>query len=366
MRKKLLSLVLALTMMLSMGTVAMADEPDYVTTVDLAKLYKLVNTTGVKNPAEDFVFEITKHSVSDSLYTIDDMPMFEDGDTSTTDVIDYKISYSKGETTTIDGDRNTVTLTLPKYEHVGIFTYKIVEKEGTTAGVTYDSNPLYLKVTVVEDDGKKKVVALRYENAETGTKETDITNTYSAGTLEISKTVTGNLGEKDRYFDVTVTLNAPTGKNVNSVITINNSELSYNNNPTSIVVGTSTIFKLKDGETLKLGNIPYDVTYSVIEADYTKNPDNYDKAVYTGSDYSEDRDYTDIKLTGEDTSIKGTNTAPSNFVMDSETETVGIQNHKNQTVDTGINLDSMPYILILAAVAVGGVAIISKKRREEF
>ena len=40
-----------------------------------------------------------------------------------------------------------------------------------------------------------------------------------------------------------------------------------------------------------------------------------------------------------------------------------VENNKNDTLDTGIVLDSLPYILILAVVVVGGVLLFLRKRR---
>ena len=40
-----------------------------------------------------------------------------------------------------------------------------------------------------------------------------------------------------------------------------------------------------------------------------------------------------------------------------------VENHREGTIDTGVALDSLPYILILAVVAAGVVAFIRKRRR---
>ena len=81
-------------------------------------------------------------------------------------------------------------------------------------------------------------------------------------------------------------------------------------------------------------NIPYGVTYTVEEADYTS--DGY-KTTYALGD--------------------------NNKKIDSASDSVDITNNKNNDkIDTGINLDSMPYIMILALVAVCAVVMFARKR----
>ena len=46
----------------------------------------------------------------------------------------------------------------------------------------------------------------------------------------------------------------------------------------------------------------------------------------------------------------------------SNSDTVEITNNKGTTVDTGINLDSLPYVIIIAVVALALIAVVSKKR----
>lgn len=361
--KKIFTFILSLVMVLSMSTVAFADTPIYEDTegIPLGKIYKLANDdtnnpNPAESPAETFKINIASVSVTDSLYTDEDMPGFDPNG--------YTFTFNKGEATYV-GDKNTVDLkgendttvieidgetaiALPEYNHVGIFTYEITEEAGETAGVTYDDRTLYLKVTVVRDnDGELKRQAIVYFETEDGRdKEDSITNTYSAGKLEISKTVTGNMGETDRYFKVTVTLTAPTETNedggtvtkpVNSVISISGG--SSTDNPTSITVGTPTTFYLKHNETITLGNIPYGVTYTVVE-DTIYNTDKatygYDPAAYTWSD--------------------------NDKKVDSALDTVTITNNKQKGLETGILVDNLPYIIILAGVVVGMGVFFIKKR----
>ena len=62
---------------------------------------------------------------------------------------------------TISSTEGFTKLTLPTYTKVGVYIYKITEIPGTSAGVDYDDDPVYLKVYVFNDDeGLKRVPIL--------------------------------------------------------------------------------------------------------------------------------------------------------------------------------------------------------------
>ncbi|MCF0147615.1 MAG: hypothetical protein HUJ77_04370 [Clostridium sp.] len=331
--KKLFSFILSLIMALGVSTVTFADDTPQVYTdepsIPIAKIYELVND-GV-SPAETFDFTITKVGVTDSQYTKDTMPMITPNN--------YSITFGKGDANsesttenevTFVGCKKTATINLPTYNHVGIFTYEIKETPKNTAGVTYDGNSLFLKVTVIEQNGEKvRVTALHYKT-ENGSKTEGITNKYSAGSLAISKEVTGNMGETDRYFKVNVKLTAPEGKDVKSTITATGGKYTE---AKVLSIGDNEL-EIKHDDTITINNIPYGVTYTVTESDYTG--DGYDAAEYT---YSDD-----------------------DKTVDTAEDTVTITNNKGKEVDTGVIVDNLPYIVILGVVAVGMGVLFVKRR----
>ena len=71
----------------------------------------------------------------------------------------------------------------------------------------------------------------------------------------------------------------------------------------------------------------------------------------TEADYSSE-DYTQKIVFSDDANKK----------IDSASDTVNITNTKGTTVDTGVVLDSLPYILLIAVAVVGVVAFTAKKR----
>ena len=344
MKRRLLAILLSAIMVMSFGVITMAAEGDTaadttytdVSSITITKIYKAVNE-GV-SPAETFAFtELTCTSVTDAAegVTTANAPVPTIG----------SIAYADGDATA-DGTgkgTKTATIALPEYTSVGVYTYTFSEVVPTTktAGVTYSEGTFTLVVTVLQQDDKVRVAAVHCEaNPKTGTygespKTDKFENTYESGTLAVSKTVTGNLGDQSKYFDVTVTFAAASGEAINSTITYTGGKYSeavaVNNN-------TATI-QLKHGDTVTFANVPEGVTWTVEEADYTTEANGkYDAAQYSASTGT-------ITAGGAATSV--------------------ITNNKDVQVDTGIALDSIPYILIIALVAIGAVTVFVRRRRAE-
>lgn len=342
MTKKFFAILMALVLTLSLSAVAFASgdvedqpttSPTYndMSTVTLTKTYNLTNE-GTKSPKETFTFSaLTCTGVANAGVgvTAANAPVPTIG----------SVSYAAGEAGS-DTKTKAITINLPPYTAVGVYTYTFTENEGGTAGVTYRSEPITLVVTVIEQNGKVRVAAVHTEDASSSTKTDTFTNTYSAGSLSVTKNVTGNMGDKDKYFTIHVTFKAPEGKSVNEDITYKDGGLTvYIENakrkPEAWQGGEHTSnIRLKDGETVTFNNIPYGVTYTVVEEDYTADG-------YTVS--------YDNNQTG---TINSASTATT------------VTNNKGGTVDTGITMDSMPYIVLLALAVVGLAAVTMKKRYE--
>ena len=331
--KKILSLALALVLVLSMSTVAFAAEGEEITytdmsTVTLTKEYKLTNA-GTTSPAETFNFStLTCTNVTDAA----DGVYASNAPVPTIASVSYSVGEAGGENA-----KKTIIITLPDYTSVGIYTYTFTEIDGGTAGVTYRSDAITLVVTVIEQDGKVRVAAVHTEgNGEV--KSGEFNNEYSAGSLSVKKTVTGIMGDQQKEFTVKVTFTAPEGDIVRESITyVDGTETK------TIAAGEGwTGFKeveiaLKHDETVTFTNIPYGVTYAVVENDYTAEVDGgYDEASYNFDD--------------------------NNKKIDSASENVTITNNKDGDIDTGISMDSMPYILLLAVACMGLFVFFSKKR----
>lgn len=343
--KKLTAGALALSMMFAMA-VPMAfatdekvwtKEDDYKT-VDIKKVYTAVNA-GTTNPAETFYLKQIGSSVTSGDATT--APPLENltGDGETEYIA--KVSYTEGEAT----KEKPFTIQLPEYTKVGVYEYTLEEVAGDTAGVTYRTDTLKLVVTVINvEGGKIRVAGVHTES--TGKEKSDKfdDNKYSAGSLNVKKVVEGNLGDKNKKFDFTVVFTNNTGKEIKSTITAKVAGVAVDDFNVSWKANKQYTYKfsLANDETATFENLPYGVTYTVTEADYTGNNGGY---LDPTPAYSED---------------SGTHNT-----IDTASETLTITNTKTGDVDTGVILDNAPYMLMLAVVAGGAMTLVIKKRREE-
>lgn len=320
--KKLLSLALVLIMVLTLSVAVAAAAHTDMETITISVTYNATNE-GTTSPAEEFVFAIANTSVTDAAsgVTKENMP------TPTAD----SVTYAAGEAGNAGTMTKNVTITLPEYTSVGIYTYTITPTLGTNAGVTYWAKPIKLVVTVIEQNGKTRVAAVHTED-EQEQKSDDITYTYSAGSLAVTKNVTGNLGDRSKEFNVTVTFTAPEAGVVNSTISYIVDGETKTIAPAAWKENTASVqIALHHEETVTFTNIPYGVTYHVAE-------DSYEAEDYETSYNKQD----------------GT--------IEAASDAVTITNNKENQVDTGIVLDSLPYILLIAVALVGVVAFTAKKR----
>lgn len=327
--KKFVAILLTLMLVLGIGA-AVAEGAEAPTTyedmktITITKNYELTNE-GTVSPAETFNFTIAANSVTDAAedVTVANMPMPTIG----------SVTYVDGEAGSATKSK-TVEIRLPDYTSVGIYTYIIKETAGTTAGVTYYGKDILLKVTVIEQGGKIRVAAVHTEEGHSGTgdnKKDTFANTYEAGTLNVTKTVAGNLGDQSKMFDFTVTFTKPTGKEVKSAI---NAKVAGTGATDFNVAwddkGTYTYtFQLKHGQTVSFENLPYGVTYTVTEA----AADGYT-----------------------------TTKAGDSGTISAAEQTAAFTNTKTGEIDTGVTTENLPYVLLIGFVVLAGAALLLKRK----
>lgn len=317
--KKLLSAAMALVMGLSIGTPVLAvdavggNEYSYSddTEIKIDKEIKLTNE-GTVNPAETFNFTVGTGTVTGTGVSGVTAPKIND----------FSIEFGQSETASF------TNLELPKFNHVGVYTYEISETAGNTAGMRYNAEAYKLQVTVLNDGegGFKRVVTLvDGKDVKTDT----ILNTFKAGELVVKKEITGNFSQSDDTFKVTVTLTPDEGKNLKEgPITVTDAA-GQTGNVVKNDDGTVTVtFTVTHNSTVTIANVPYDVSYKVTE----------EAGYYTAT------------ITGD------------NGEINKAKQEVEIVNNLDQEVATGVNLDNLPYILVLALVGVGLISFTVRKR----
>ena len=159
---------------------------------------------------------------------------------------------------------------------------------------------------------------------QTGSNKVTITNTYEPKTvtLTVTKNVSGNFGDKDKQFEINVA-----DENGAIANTDNNNMYSHNSTRT---------YKIPYGK---------EVTITEVAAE------GYTMTAKLGDAYLNVDRNTTVTLPADQT---------KNNVS------VVITNTKNITPDTGINLDSLPYIIVLAVVVAGAVIVVVRKHRRSY
>lgn len=257
---------------------------------------------------------------------------------------------------TVTVDFNDVDFNAP-----GIYRYIITEKnDANQQGISYDDpNTRTLDVFVEYDDaeqGKLKVSNyVLYPDTKTdttdvdnGTKDDGFTNTYTTYDLTLAKTVTGNQGDRDKYFEFTVNI---TGAVEGTVYTVDLPDAdNYDGNSDTLIVTDGSVtatYYLKHGQSIVIQGLTEDTKYTITETSYSTDGYTTSNTVKVGDNEVVTSDTPNT--TGEKTMRAGDNV-------------VTFTNDKQGTVPTGILLETAPY-LILGAVVVAGLVVLFATRR---
>ena len=158
----------------------------------------------------------------------------------------------------------------------------------------------------------------------------------ASANLTVTKTVTGKLGDTNKAFTFTITKADGTAAN----ITNTNIEISEADRAKVEWKGNGQ-FTLKDGASITFKNLPSG-EYKVIEDSYT----HYETSYVVDSKTPE-------------------NGQEARVTIGTDAKTLAFTNHCTLFPDTGVLLDTLPYIVILAVVAGGVALLMLRKRRKE-
>lgn len=345
--KKFFAGVLAAAMMLTVGaTAVLAETPADATaddSVTITKTYKLENDNTASGE-DTFTFTITGLKVENSAVKI--VPQITDSTKTVT------LAASKdGATQNFTVKYGDLNITRP-----GVYYYTITES-GSYAGVT-GTNSLILKVTAGYE-GNSKILSYwsAVRETENSSKSAGFTNTYKAGSLSVTKNVTGSLGDHESDFYFLVSLSSD--KNVTSTVSYaggrnesGNFTFTKNGEGENATWTASKVLKLQDGETFTISNLPYGVSYNVKELSDGTNEN------------STVNDNAKLTVDGTEYTVSYDNAATGALNAASAATTI-TNSAGTATIDTGVILDNAPYIALLAIVAIGGVALMLNKRRRD-
>lgn len=346
--KKLFAGVVAAAMIATMSFPAFAARPtpnvgsDGLVTI--TKKYTVTGSEEKKAPAETFTFTVTPGAkVNGAEKTV------EKSEATTIPTMAANSNEKTVAFTALTEDGTgtfTVDVANLNIKKPGMYYYTVTETPSYTAGVDYAAKSMIMVITAgYADDGEDSSLsywAALHDSTNYNDKNSKFENTYTAGSLKVTKKVTGSLGDKDKKFNVDVTFTAPAGKTVKSTITyVNNGAESiapdaWKLNTTTNQYEAKVTVELAHKGSVQFNNIPKDVTYIVEEQDYSREE-------YTAT-YEGDK---------------------SGTIANDVKSTTITNNKGDDNIDTGVILDNAPYILMLAVVAAGAMTLVIKKRREE-
>ena len=244
-------------------------------------------------------------------------------------------------TPTVSGSVMTVPFVFSdEYSVIGEYRYSIRQIAGKLMGVTYDDDPFVFCVLVgYSDDGSIGVVASGAGSDGTGGgKKIGFENIYRTGTLNVTNTVEGNIGDRDKDFAITVTFSIPEESSIESPITYS---VPGVDSPQTIAVDawqtsgsnktTSVTIHLKSSQSATFSNVPAGVSYTVSPT----QAEGYKQTVSPGP---------------------GTITAGSGA-------SAGVTNEMNGSLNAGIVYRTTGTMIVFAAAVIGLLALLRGKRR---
>lgn len=236
------------------------------------------------------------------------------------------------------------------------YNNKIYEKEKTIKGVKYVFDGWYTdssfdpasKVKIPDSSSGVRSWSVSTEILSQTGNQLNYYGRYVpvSADLTISKTVTGMLGDQHRAFTFQIfdKNNKPVALSADNIVTSTEGLTEDDKNNVGLVNnGTGGKFTLVSGASITLKNLPSG-EYKVIE----DNVAGYD---------------TSWKL-GESGELHE-KSAEATVNVQGTAQTLAFTNHATLKPDTGVLLDTLPYIVILAVVAGGVALLMLRKRRKE-
>lgn len=336
-----------LTMSLCAGTAVMAEKAPAPTVGQAGITKNLHIAEGITVPDTTFTFNITQSS----------------GDKTTvakTTTADFRAdAVTDGH---VSKAATTELADATKYPHAGVYTFTVNEVKGNVVGMTYDTKSYIVNVYVVNDGDGLKVDSITANDRTAKVTDMSFDNTYvKDSSLTIEKKVTGTQADRTKHFNFTINMTkASTDTRASYTGTIvrgdkckethQNVVLTFDNN------GKATAnVELCDGDTITFGNIAAGTRYTVTEAGaadgYTPSVavvENGATAVQTNAASDAEGIKAENKLIGEN----------ANSVV--------FTNAYADAPVTGVIINNLPYVVLVAAAVCALAALVLINRRRQY
>ena len=190
------------------------------------------------------------------------------------------------------------------------------------------------------------------QEAGTGTDPTNPDPTYNQfGSLNVSKKIVNANGTTETSKDTfvfTATFAFPTGTDANTLGGIKDA----NGERVTLAEGGTYTFRLKANENMKFTGVPVGTTITVKES-ATKNYKGSAEITINGTQF------TPVSATKYNAEL----TAVNNEKLGQKQNTVDVTNTYNDVPVTGIIMNTLPYVLMIALCGVALIAFVGFKRR---
>ncbi len=365
--KKMLAIVVAgaMTMGLAMSTSVFATGGDTATKTTEAYISKTFNTEVGKN--ETFSFKATPVPGNTEKVTIPDIN-FTESETGTTtkrakvsfpewtDAGKYEYTVTETGATPAITDTKHQTMIMSKAEYTmdvyvsnsgsgfeisNIIVNKKKDDKGTAATGKVDISNT--------DKNGFKFTNTYVQEAGTGIDPTNPDPTYAKdGSLNVTKAIEANGGTVDtsKMFDFTATFNFPTGTDANTLGGVKDAD----GNTIAINEAGTYTFKLKANKNMKFTGVPVGTKISVVES-ATPNYKGSAESVFNGVPQ------TKVEASKYDEAITVKNT------LGQKQNKVDVTNTYNYVPTTGIIMNTLPYVLMIALCGAALMAFVAFKRR---
>ena len=366
--KRMLAIVVAgaMTMGLAMPTSVFAAGGDTATKTTEAYISKTFNTEVGKN--EKFSFKAEQVGGNTEKVTIPDIN-FTESETGTTtkrakvsfptswkDAGKYEYTVTETGATPAITDEAHQKMIMSQaeytmdvyvsnvgngYEISNIIVNKTKDDKGTAATGKVD----------ISDTNKNgfNFTNTYVQEAGTGTDPINPDPTYDKdGSLNVTKTIVANGGtlDADKEFDFTATFNFPTGTDANTLGGVKNAE----GNKITINEDGTYAFKLKANKNMKFTGVPVGTKISVVES-ATPNYKGSAESVFNGVSQ------TKVEASKYDEAITVEN------ILGQKQNKVDVTNTYNYVPTTGIIMNTLPYVLMIALCGAALMAFVAFKRR---
>lgn len=368
--KKMLAIVAAgaMTMGLAMPTSVFAAGKDTPSKVNEAYISKTFNTEVGKD--ETFSFKAEQVAGNTAKVTIPDIsfPASETGSNTKraevsfpewTDAGKYEYTVTESQTANpaiTDGEHQKMIMSKAEYtmdvyvsngDHGFEISNIIVKRTKDDAG----KNANNVKVTDIGDDDTNgfKFTNTYVQEAGTGTDPTNPDPTFDKdGSLNVTKKIVANGGTVDteKAFDFTATFNFPTGTDANTLGGVKDA----NEHIITIEQDGTYKFTLKANGNMKFTGLPVGTKISVTES-ATPNYKGSAASVFNGQSQTA----VDALKYNEAIIVKDT--------LGQKQNKVDVTNTYNYVPTTGIIMNNLPYVLMIALCGAALMAFVAFKRR---